>query len=138
MKFKRITENKAYEYIVEATSRLHKNGVVCNEISKHPEFKKLGLNLSRCTTSGYGLTGQGEYSGLFVTDGEGKYRVVDIYIDTLSPDDTSIADITNSLGEMNPEHSQCDIRKPVSMAILHYLELFGELPAKYKQYANQG
>lgn len=138
MKFKRITENQAYEYIVEATNKLHENGILCSEISEHPGFSKLGLNLSRCTTSGYGLTGQGEYSALFVTDGDGGYRVVDIYIDTLSPEDTSVGDITDSLGKLDPAHPLCDIRKPVSMAILHYLELFGELPAKYKQYANNG
>ncbi len=138
MKFSRITENQAYEYIVEATKRLHERGVECKAISTHPAVKKLDLDLSRCTTSGYGLTGQGEYSALFVTAGENGYRVFDIYIDTLSPEDTCVEEITDSLGRLNPEHQQCDIRKPISMAILYYLELFGELPAKYKQYASHG
>ncbi len=136
MKFSRITENQAYEQVVEATRQLHDKGVRCKEISTHPAFKDLRLNFLRCTTSGYGLTGQGEYSALFVTDHEGGYRVIDIYIDTLSPEDTSIVDITDSLGKLNPEHPKCDIRKPTSMAILHYLAMFGELPAKYKQYSN--
>lgn len=55
MKFDRITENQAYEYIVEATKQLHDKGIVCKEISMHPDVKALGLDLSRCTTSGYGL-----------------------------------------------------------------------------------
>ena len=138
MKFDRISENQAYEYIVEATKQLHDKGIVCKEISMHPDVKALGLDLSRCTTSGYGLTGQGEYSALFVTASEGGYKVIDIYIDILSPEDTSVEDITDSLDKLNPEHQQCDIRKPVSMAILYYLELFGKLPAKYKQYENFG
>ncbi len=136
MKFSRITENKAYEHVVEATRWLHENGVRCREISTHPAFKDLRLNLSRCTTSGYGLTGQGEYSALFVTGHEDGYRVISIFIDTLCPEDTSIEDITDSLGKLNPEHPKCDIRKSTSMAILHYLAMFGELPDKYKQYAN--
>lgn len=138
MKFSRITENQAYDYVVEVTKRLHEKGVECKEISTHPDVQELGLNLSLCTTSGYGLTGQGEYSALFVTGGENGYRVFDIYIDTLSPEDTSVEEITESLGKLNPEHKQCDIRKPISMAILYYMELFGELPEKYKQYASHG
>lgn len=138
MKFSRITENQAYEYVVEATRRLHEKGVECKEISIHPAVKELGLNFSLCTTSGYGLTGQGEYSALFVTSGENGYRVFDIYIDILSPEDTSVEEISETLGNLNPEHPQCDIRKPISMAILYYLELFGELTEKYKQYASRG
>lgn len=138
MKFKRITENQAYEHVVETTRQLHESGVRCQEISMHPAFKELGLNYSRCTTSGFGLTGQGEYSAIFVTEREGGYKVFDIYIDTLDPENTNIEDITELLGKLNPEHPQCDIRKPISMAILHYLELFGDLPAKYKQYVSRG
>jgi len=136
MKFSRITENQAYDQIVEVTKRLHEKGVECKEISMEPAVKELGLDYSRCTTSGYGLTGQGEYSALFVTDGEDDYRVYSIIVDTLSSADTSIEEITESLGKLDPEHQQCDIRKPISIAILYYLELFDELPVKYKQYAN--
>ena len=136
MEFSRITENQAYEYIVEVTERLHEKGIECDEISTHPAVRELGLNPSRCTTSGCGLTGQGEYTALFVTGNDGQYKVFDIYIDTLSPEDTSVKEITDSLGELNPEHRKCDIRKPISMAILYYLELFGDLPVKYRQYAS--
>ncbi len=138
MKFYRITENQAYEYIARVTKELHEKGIECEEISMHPAVIELGLNLVRCTTSGYGLAGQGEYSAIFVTDGERGYKVYDIYIDTFSPEDTHVDDITNSLGALDPEHQQCDIREPISMAILHYLELFEDLPVKYKKYANHG
>ncbi len=100
MEFSRVTENQAYEHVVEATRRLHDNGVRCKEISMYPAFKGLRLNLSCCTTSGCGLTGQGEYSVLFVTDYENRYRD----IDTLCSEDTSIDDITDPLGKLNPEH----------------------------------
>ncbi|MES9929667.1 MAG: hypothetical protein ABW158_16275 [Candidatus Thiodiazotropha sp. 6PDIVS] len=129
MKFSRITENQAYEYIVEATKRLHEKGIECKEISMHPAVQKLGLNFSRCTTSGYGLTGQGEYSALFVAGGANGYRVFDIYIDTLSPEDTSVEEITESLGKLNPEHQQCDIRKPITMAVLY---LINKTPSQKK------
>ncbi|VUD69441.1 hypothetical protein TDB9533_04811 [Thalassocella blandensis] len=138
MKFARITENKAYEYVAEATRRLHEKGVECREIAEHPAVLELELNYSMCTTSGYGLTGEGEYSSVFVTGKENGYMVYDIYIDTLSPDDTVIKEISEKLGKLNPEHARCDIRNPISMAILHYLELFCELPKKYEVYANKG
>lgn len=138
MKFSRITEQQAYDHVVEATKRLHEKGVECGEISAHPSVKALGLDYSRCTTPGYGLIGEGEYSAVFVADGDNGYRVFDIYIDTLSPEDTRIDDISGSLGQLNPEHKQCDIRKSIPMAILHYLELFGNVPTKYKQYASKG
>ncbi len=138
MKFSRITENQTYEYIVEATKKLHEKGIECKEISTNPAVQELGLDLSCCTTSGYGVTGQGEYSALFVTSGTNGYRVFDIYIDLLAPESTSVQEVSESLGKLNPEHQQCDIRKPTSMAILYYLELFGGLPEKYKQYASHG
>ena len=134
MKFSRITENQAYARIVEATSLLHEKGIECKEISEHTEFRQLGLNLQRCTTSGYGLSGEGEYSALFVTDGEKKYRVISVYIDTMSPKDTSIDDISESLGVCDPCHNQCDIRNHVAMSILYYMELYGEIPTKYSRH----
>lgn len=114
---------------------LHDKGIQCKEISNHPSVKELRLDLLNCTTSGYGLTGEGEYSALFVSGFDEGYKVYDIYVDTLSPDDTSVNEISLSLGRLNPEHKQCDIRHPTSMAVLYHLELFGELPQRYKQFA---
>jgi len=128
----RITENQAYEYIVSATDRLRSNGLG-EPFDSHPKVKELDLNFERCTTSGFGLTGQDEYSGLIVTDGPNQYRVFDIFIDLSSDEDTSIEDVTNQIVEDNPEHKKCDIRKPIPMAILYFLEQFGELPKRYEK-----
>ena len=132
MHFKRITENQAYERIVNATNYLWSNGLG-EPFFSHPKVKELALDLNRCTTSGFGLSGQDEYSGLIVTDGSSGYRVISIYIDLYSEEDTSIGDITNHLKENNPEHKKCDIRKPIPMAILYYLEQFGKLPKCYEK-----
>ncbi len=43
---------------------LHDKGIQCKEIANHPSVKELELNLLNCTTSGYGLTGEGESSAL--------------------------------------------------------------------------
>lgn len=128
MRFTRITENQSYEQIVQATEDLRKNGIKEKAIREHPEVVALNLNLSRCTTAGMGLCGQGEYSGTVVTDGPTGYKVIKIFIDTLEPNETEIVDITESLGKLNPENTKCDIRNPISMAILFYLEQFGEIP----------
>ena len=135
MKFSRITEEQAYARVVEATKMLHDKGIQCKEIANHPSVKELGLNLLNCTTSGYGLTGEGEYSALFVSSADEGYKVYDIFVDILSPGDTSVNEISKSLGRLNPEHKQCDIRDPISMEILYHLELFGKLPERYKRFS---
>lgn len=134
MKFKRITENQAYQKIVNATEYLWENGVGNPLFERHPEFKKLALNYRRCTTGGFSLCGQGEYSGLIVTDGMNGYRVISIFVDTLCPEDTVFEDITLKIGKHDPNHNQCDIRNTISMTILYYLELFGKVPRKYADY----
>ena len=132
MHFKHITENQAYERVVKATHRLRSVGF--GELfHSHPKIIELALDLDYCTTSGFGICGQGEYSGLIVVNGSEEYRVISIYIDTLSKEDTLIQDITDSLGEANPEHKKCDIRKPISMTILYHLEQFGNLPQRYEK-----
>lgn len=128
MRFTRTTENQSYEHVVNATNDLRKNGIRDKAIREHPDVIALNLDFNRCATPGMGLSGQGEYTGAIVTDGENGYRVIDIYIDTLEPDETEVIDITDSLGELDPTHPKCDIRKPISMAILYYLEQFGEIP----------
>jgi hypothetical protein len=134
MRFKRITENQSYEQIVQATEELRKNGFYDKEVKNHQEIIKLNLNFDRCTTTGVGICGQGEYLGTVVTDGENGYKVIDIYIDTLCPKETNVCNITENLGMLNPAHPKCDIRKPISMAIIYYLEQFGELPNHVKRH----
>ncbi len=134
MKFDRITENKVYERIVSATNKLWEEGVGSSVFEDHPEFKKLKLNYKRCTTAGFGICGQGEYSGVIITDGDNEYRVISMFVDTLCPEYTRFEDVTNKLGESNPAHNQCDIRQAVPMAILYYLELFGKVPKQYAKY----
>jgi len=132
MKFKRITEAQAYEHIVKTTKDLRENGIINKEIREHPEIKNLNLDFNYCTSSGFGICGQGEYSGLVVTKGSNKYKVISIFIDTLCPEDTEIEDITSKLGKSDPEHPQCDIRKSIPMSILYYLEQFDTVPKKYE------
>ncbi len=134
MRFNRITENQAYERIVDATEKLWEQGIGSPVFEEHPEFKKLNLNYKRCITAGFGVCGQGEYGGLIVTDGEKGYRVISMFVDTLCPEDTKFEDITDKLGKSDPNHDQCDIRKTIPMAILYYLELFGKVPEKYAKY----
>jgi len=128
MRFTRITENQSYEQIVQATMDLRKSGIKEKVIREHPGVLALDLNFNKCTTSGIGICGQGVYSGTVVTGNHNEYKVVKIFIDTLEPNETEITDITESLGVLNPEHSKCDIRNPISMAILLYLEQFGKIP----------
>ena len=132
MHFKRITENQAYEHVVSATKQLQSNGLG-EPFDSHLKVKELGLDFERCTTSGFRLCGQEEYSGLIVADSPKGYRVIDMFIDLSSEEDTSIKDITSYLKEDNPEHKKCDIRKPIPMAILYFLEQFGELPKRYEK-----
>ncbi|WCN13004.1 hypothetical protein GV054_08300 [Marinomonas mediterranea] len=134
MQFDRITENQAYENVVKATKKLWEQGIGSPIFEDHLEFKKLNLKYKRCTTGGFGVCGEGEYSGLIVTDGDNGYRVISIFVDALCPEDTEFKDVTESLGKNDPTHNQCDIRNTITMAILYYLELFDELPQKYKKY----
>ena len=133
MKFDRITENQAYENIVKATKKLWDQGIGFPVFEDHLEFRALNLTYARCTTGGFGICGEGEYSGFIVTDGHSGYRVISMFVDTLCPEETYFKDITDSLGKNNPIHNQCDIRNTIPMAILYYLQLFDELPPKYKK-----
>lgn len=134
MKFERITECQAYERVVLATERLWENGIGNEIFEAHSEFIALNLDYRRCTTGGFGQCGQGEYSGLVVTDGVNGFSVISMFVDTLLPEDTRFEDITNGLGKYNPLHPQCDIRNTIPMCILYYLELFGEVPEKYEKF----
>lgn len=134
LKFDRITECQTYERVVLATSRLWERGIGSEIFESHPDFIALNLNYRRCTTGGFGQCGQGEYSGLVVTDGINGFRVISMFVDTLIPEDTKFQDITDRLGKYHPNHVQCDIRNTIPMCILHYLELFGEVPGKYAKY----
>jgi hypothetical protein len=135
MKFKRITENQSYEHIVLATQYLRDNGFFDIEVREHEQIKELNLDLNQTTTPGVGVSGEGEYSGTIVTNSNGGYRVISIYIDVLCPKQTAITDITESLGELDPSHKRCDIRKPVSMAIIYWLEQFGTVPKNVLRYS---
>ncbi len=119
MQFGRITENQAYERIVNSTKMLWERGIGSPILEDHSEFKKLALNYRRCTTGGFGMCGEGEYSGLVVTDSVSGYRVISMFIDTLNPEDTVFEDITQKLGKNDPNHNQCDIRNTIPMAILY-------------------
>jgi hypothetical protein len=109
LKFDRITECQAYERVVLATSRLWERGIGSEIFESHPDFIALNLNYRRCTTGGFGQCGQGEYSGLVVTDGINGFRVISMFVDTLIPEDTKFEDITDHLGKYHPNHVQCDI-----------------------------
>lgn len=135
MKFERITENQAYERIVLATKKLWENGTGFKYLfEENPLFAELDIDLKRSTTGGFGQCGQGEYSGLIVTDNIQGYRVISMFVDTLVPEDTYFNDITENLGKLALTHSQCDIRKTIPMCILYHCELFGEVPREYKKY----
>ncbi len=134
MEFKRITENQAYDRVVRATDSLRRVGMGFPIFEDHPEIQKYNFDYQRCATGGFGICGEGEYSGLIVIDGDYKFRVISIFIDRLIPEDTEIVDITKSLGKFDPENPRCDIRNSVSMSIIYYLEQFGEVPVWLNRY----
>ena len=138
MKFKRITENRAYEQVVSATKRLRETGFYNKEVREHKAIKQLCLDLDKTTTSGAGISGEGEFSGDIVAASENGYKVISIYIDVLCPENTEIVDITEILGERNPNHKKCDIRNSIPMSIIYWLEQFGKLPDNVLRHAASG
>jgi len=134
VKFKRITENKSYQAIVDATEYFKINGFDDEVVRHHELIKALNLDLMKTTTAGVGICGEEEYSGFIVTNKDNNYKVIEIYIDILCPYYTSVRDISDNLKQLNPSHRLCDIRKPISMAIIYWLEQFGEVPKNVLRY----
>lgn len=134
IKFKRITENRRYAQIVDATAYLRVHGFDDEVVKNHELIKALDLDFSKTTTAGVSICGEEEYSGFVVTSSNDSYKVIQIYLDILCPYYTHVTDITDSLNQLDPSYKRCDIRQPISMAIIYWLEQFGKLPKNILRY----
>lgn len=115
MEFNKVSEQKAWDAVQEATSRIRKGEVPSTALLEW--FQYQGIDLSRAVFPGIGVFDEGIFSGTLIDQDR---RVIEYFVDLDAPSDGDFEDVTADLGPKDPSHPASDIKDLITMSLVYF------------------
>ncbi|MFZ5724666.1 MAG: hypothetical protein ACOY33_13525 [Pseudomonadota bacterium] len=113
MDFAKLAEKQVYDRVQDCTQRLRRGEV------PHPlvldVLRRHGIDIDRSVFPCFGALDDNLYNGTVVSQDR---RVFEFVIDTETPDESTVDDVTDQLGPKDPRHPKSDIKDVITMSLL--------------------
>jgi hypothetical protein len=116
MEFSKVSEQNAWDAVATATKQIRQGE---SEQALLSWFEQQGVDLSKAVFPLLGLFDEGVYSGTLITH---ERKVIEFFIDLACPEDGDFEDVTDQLGPKDPSHPGCDLKEPITMALVFFDE----------------
>lgn len=113
MDFAKLAEKQVYERVQDCTRRIRQGDVPSPVILD--VLRRHGIDIARSVFPFFGALDDNLFNGTVVSQDR---RVFEFVIDTATPDESTVDDVTSQLGPKDPRHPKCDIKDVITMSLL--------------------